>query len=250
MKLAAASLGPAVVIAMSSCTDSPTGLEYSQGMSVPVRIQSVTVDASQAISGVTLTVAGPGIPTPLVFALGAPDTAGITPPQSFAVPAGPDRVFTGKAFVGGVQSHEGVDTLDVTRDGVTVSLYLKKLMGNGPIGAAVEDFKVEMDDSTAFRAAVDTTRAAASTTPSFTARVTYSVAGGGHQKGDPVPTIPVAWASDNPGVAAVVSTNCTTATNGSCTIQAAVANGARAGSTVGIVATAAGVAKRVVLIVP
>jgi hypothetical protein len=238
------------MIGTFACTDAPTSTSFAPGATIPVRIQSVALEASQAISGVTVTVTGPGITTPLVFALGLPDTSGLTQAQSFDVPAGPDRIFIGKAFVGSVQSHEGIDTVDVTRDGISLSLYLQKLLVNGPIGTAVEEFTVQMDDSAGFRQDVTTTFAAASTTPFFTVRVGYAVGGGGHQKGDPVPSKPVSWASDNPGVVAVTTTSCTTSANGSCTIQVAVANGAKSGSSAGIVANVAGVAKRVVLNVP
>jgi hypothetical protein len=243
-KLTAMAVHLAVTIAVAGCGEATTPTTL-----LPVRV-STAVEVGQEIAGITLTVTGPGIIEPLVFSLGLPGVDGTTPPQSFDIPAGPDRIFMGKAFVGPVQSHEGVDTVDVTRNGVSLNLYLRKLFGNGPIDTAIEDFIVQMDDSSGFRADVASTFAAASTTPFFTVLVTFGVTGGGHQKNDPAPSKAVSWASDNPGVATVLSTGCTTSANGTCTIQVKVANGAKAGSSAGIVANAAGIAKRVVLNVP
>jgi hypothetical protein len=216
---------------------------------IPVQL-TIGPAADTLLSGTILSVTGRGIEKDLVFTLTKPDT--VTTTSSVSIPAGPARFFTVKGFTGHVQTHQDTLTSDVTNLGLTLRFNLEKFTGTGTIESSVQEYNVAVDDSTGFREEVSTQTAAAGSTLNYTVRVTHrnaSAEAGGHAKGDPVADAAVSWASTNPGVATVTSSNCTTAANGTCSISATVNSSATAGQTAGIVATHKGVAHRVTVTV-
>lgn len=216
---------------------------------IPVQL-TIGPAADTLLSGTTLSVTGRGIEKDLVFALATPDT--VTTTSTVAIPAGPARFFTVKGYTGHVQTHQDTVTADVTNVGLTLRFNLEKFTGTGTIESSIQEYNVAVDDSTGFREEVTTQSAAAGSTLNYTVRVTHrnaSAETGGHAKGDPVADAEVTWASSNPGVATVGSSNCTTAADGTCSITATVKSGATVGQTTGIVATHKGVAHRVTVTV-
>jgi hypothetical protein len=231
------------VVFLGACGESPVQVEQvTEGRLIPVLLGAIASDPSAVLSGVVVSVSGPGIPADLVFSLGTPNSAGQAL-KSYEIPAGPDRVFIARAFGGGVQTHESDPvTADVTREGVAIDLTLKKLLGSGGINTTVEDFDVTVDDADPFVAGTATTTAAKGATVPFTVLVSHSF---GVRKGEPVAGISVTWASENPGIVQVASGSCTTAANGTCSLTATVPQSAKKGASAGVVASYAGIAHRV-----
>jgi hypothetical protein len=236
-----ASLLSVFLVACDEVTSSAPG--------IPVQL-AIGPAADTLMSGTILSVTGRGIGNDLVFTLATPDT--VTTTSSVSIPAGPARLFTVKGFTGHVQTHQDTLTADVTNVGLTLRFDLEKLTATGTIESSVQEYNVAVDDSTGFREEVTTQSAAAGSTLDYTVRVTHRNASaeiGGHAKGDPVADASVSWASTNPGIATVTSSNCTTAADGTCSITATVNSSASAGQTAGIVATHKGVAHRVTVTV-
>lgn len=232
-------------LALVACGES-TGVETEGNILVPVFAWAASPDTM--LSGVTVSVSGPGIPEPLVFGV-AVDAQG----QASAlldVPAGPDRAFIARGFIEDIEAYRGADTVDVTGN-TSVSLILAKVVAEGTVTASIEDYDVFVDDAATYVASTTTTTAAAGSTADFAVRVAYAndAADGSYSAADPVEGAVVSWGSDNPGIATVDSGTCTTLADGTCAITATVAASAGSGSVVGIVASYEGIAHRVDLTV-
>lgn len=215
-----------------------------------VILYSTAATPDTLLSGLTIEVRGTGIPSPLLWNAHQPSAAGQSV-DTLVIPAGPNRIITATAFIGSIGAYQGKDTVNVSAAGGTVHLVLSKLFGSDTLRASIEDYTVQVDDAVSFVAATTTTSAAAGSTASFTAKVTYatSAADGSYSAGSPVSGATVTWASDNPGVVTVNSGSCTTSAAGTCTVTASVKI-LTSGQSAGVVAASRGIAQAVTLTVP
>lgn len=185
-----------LLLATGACERSPAGTEGRDLVEGAVDIRSSI--RSPTVNTLVVEVTAPDIPDPVVFNLDlqGSDTDGdgtedeFTASEVLTVPAGADRLFTVRAFdVGGVQSHEGSTTMDVTpgANASAVVVTLRPLAGDQPIDIVLGDFEVTVDPVSA-TVGVDATQ-------QFTAEVT--------DENGPVSGATVLWATTNPGVATV-----------------------------------------------
>src|SRR5690606_16712809 len=135
---------------LGGCEQSPFGVvPVTDGSPVPVVLNALAPDPSTALDGVVVSVSGPGIPQELVFNL-SPNQSGAATSTS-VISGGPARVFTAKAFAGGIQTYESdTVTADVTRSGIAVDLVLRKILGAGGVSTTIEDYDVAIDDANPF----------------------------------------------------------------------------------------------------
>lgn len=241
--------GLATFLLLAACAQDGTGPGDPDATGTVI-LFTTAATPDTLLSGVTLEVTGPGIPSRLVWNAHQPSVAGQSV-DTLVIPAGPRRIITATAFIGSIGAYQGKDTLDVTAAGGTIHLLLAKLFGSDTLRASIEDYTVQVDDAASFVTATTTTSAAAGSAVSFTAKVTYatSAADGSYTAGSPVPGAPIAWASDNPGVVTVNSGSCTTNASGTCTITASVKL-LTSGQSAGVVAASRGIAQAVTLSVP
>lgn len=185
-----------LLLAAGACDRSPAGTEGQDRVEGAVDIR--TSIRSPTVSTLVVEVTAPDIPDPVVFnlTLEGIDTDGdgvedeFTASEVLTVPAGADRLFTVRAFdIGGVQTHEGSATMDVTpgANASAVVVTLRPLAGDQPIDIVLGDFEVTVDPASA-TIGVDATQ-------QFTAEVT--------DENGPVSGATVLWATTNPGVATV-----------------------------------------------
>ena len=231
---------------LGGCEQSPFGVvPVTDGSPVPVVLNALAPDPSTVLDGVVVSVSGPGIPQELVFNLSINQSGAAT--STYDIPAGPARVFTAKAFAGGIQTYESdTVTADVTRSGIAVDLVLRKILGAGGVSTTIEDYDVAIDDANPFIAAATEVMADKGASIPLSVKVTYSF---GTRAGNPVVGAVVSWASENPGIVQVGSGACTTGANGTCSITASVPQSAKKSVPAGVIASHGGIAHRLAVTV-
>ena len=183
--------------------------------------------------------------------MSAPSAAGRSALGLAAVPAGPHRLFTGRAFLGATETHRGTLTADVRPGNGDLAMVLHRIGDETPLPSAPQVLAVVMDDARIFSQATTTTTGAAGATVFFSIAVNTQLDLVLFQlPGNPVPNAIVTWGSTNTGVLAVGALRCVTDAAGHCGISAQVSASAAHGSTAAIIAQVSGMAERMTVTVP
>jgi len=194
-----------LLLLLASCSDQPVVEPRGADGAVAIRADV----SGTAIAAVVVEVSAPDIPTTLVFNI--PVANGVAS-GTITVPAGSNRTIAMRAFdASGVQTHAGSITLTIqSGTNPATSIVLTPLTGDVPLQATLGDYTITVSPPSSTLARGGTVH--------LTAAIKDT-------NGNPM-TGTVAWATDNPGVAAVDDAGVVTATGVGTTTIAATFHGA------------------------
>lgn len=128
----------------SGCGES-TGIETTASVRIAVDASFSTV----SFAGLTVEVTGPGIANPIYGNL-TDGGAGVWS-GSLEVPVGSDRLFVISGYeAGGLVTHRGQTTADVTETNGTLEVLLSQLTGDVPLSGTIGSYTVTVSPDSAF----------------------------------------------------------------------------------------------------
>lgn len=201
----------ALVLLFAACGD-PTYPNHGHGTLI------VRADVSAtAVATLVAEVAGPDIPTPLLFNI--PITAGVAS-GAITIPAGSNRSVTLRAYdAGGILTHSGsVQVAVQAGSNATVAITLTPLSGDQAIVVTLGSFTITV------------TPASANVGIGGTVQLDVSVT---DWNGAPT-TATVSWATQDPGIATVDTTGLVTGAGAGTTKVGATFHGATGTATIGV----------------
>ena len=202
----------ASVLLLAACGDDPVYPNHGHGTLI------VRADVSAtAVATLVAEVAGPDIPTPLLFNI--PITAGVAS-GAITIPAGSNRSVTLRAYdAGGVLTHSGSVQLAIQAgSNATVAITLTPLTGDQAIVVTLGSFTITV------------TPASANVGIGATVQLGVSIT---DWNGAPT-TATVSWATQDPGIATVDTTGLVTGAGAGTTKIAATFHGATGTATIGV----------------